>query len=309
MQRSIGIEKCMDDKFADLENMECVFLIDIHSHERNQILKYCIAHNILVFVRPRIGDAIMNSARHVHIMHLPILKVGRYSPGIEYLFVKRVFDIVSSSMILLATFPICIAVAIAIKITDGGPIFYKQCRLTKNGRKFHILKFRSMCIDAEKDGIARLSSGEKDNRITSVGQFIRKTRLDELPQLINIIKGDMSVVGPRPERPEISAQYEKTLPEFILRLQCKAGLTGLAQVYGKYNTTPYDKLEMDLLYLSNPSCLKDLEIIFATIKILFLKESTEGVVEGQITADKESCGVNKLATAAIESESRGHTDL
>ncbi len=304
VQRIVGIEKCLENQFADLKNMECVFLIDIHSHERNQILKYCVAHNILAFVRPRIGDAIMSGARHVHILHLPILRVGRYSPAIEYAFCKRVFDIISSAMVLLITSPFFIAVSIAIKMTDHGPIFYKQCRLTKDGRKFDILKFRSMCVDAEKDGIARLSTGEKDDRITSVGKFIRKTRLDELPQLINIIKGDMSVVGPRPERPEISAQYEKTLPEFILRLQSKAGLTGLAQVYGKYNTTPYDKLEMDLLYLSNPNFLKDLEIIFATIKILFIKESTEGVSEGQMTANRDSYNVNRLATASVMEEER-----
>ena len=176
------------------------------------------------------------------------------------------------------------AVAIAIKLTDHGPIFYRQCRLTKDGKKFDVLKFRSMRVDAEKDGVARLSSGEHDDRITPVGHFIRKCRLDELPQLINILKGDMSLVGPRPERPEIAAQYEEELPEFDLRLQAKAGLTGYAQVYGKYNTTPYDKLQMDLMYISNPSIIEDIKIMFATVKILFMPESTEGVSEGQTTA-------------------------
>ena len=176
------------------------------------------------------------------------------------------------------------AVAIAIKLTDHGPIFYRQCRLTKDGKKFDVLKFRSMRVDAEKDGVARLSSGEHDDRITPVGHFIRKCRLDELPQLINILKGDMSLVGPRPERPEIAAQYEEELPEFDLRLQAKAGLTGYAQVYGKYNTTPYDKLQMDLMYISNPSIIEDIKIMFATVKILFMPESTEGISEGQTTA-------------------------
>ena len=167
---------------------------------------------------------------------------------------------------------------------DGGPVFYRQRRLTKDGKIFSILKFRSMRVDAEKDGVARLSTGENDDRVTSVGRVIRSLRIDEIPQLFNILGGSMSFVGPRPERPEIAKQYEKDLPEFNLRLQAKAGLTGLAQVYGKYNTDPYDKLQMDLMYIANPGIAQDLRLVFATIKILFMKESTEGVAAGQTTA-------------------------
>ena len=163
-------------------------------------------------------------------------------------------------------------------------MFYKQKRLTKNRKEFYIHKFRSMRVDAEKDGVARLSTGEKDDRITPVGRIIRKVRIDELPQLIDILVGNLSIVGPRPERPEIAEQYEKEMPEFKLRLQVKAGLTGYAQVYGQYNTTPYDKLQMDLIYIANTSVLEDLKICFATVKILFMPESTEGVAEGQTTA-------------------------
>lgn len=180
--------------------------------------------------------------------------------------------------------PIFLVTAIAIKATDHGPVFYKQIRLTKDGKEFGILKFRSMRVDAEKDGVARLSSGENDDRITPVGKIIRACRVDELPQLINILKGDLSIVGPRPERPEIAAQYCEEMPEFSLRLQAKAGLTGYAQVYGKYNTTPYDKLTMDLMYIAHPSIVEDFKIMFATVKILFMPESTEGISEGQTTA-------------------------
>ena len=141
-----------------------------------------------------------------------------------------------------------------------------------------------MRVDAEKDDVARLSTGEKDDRITPVGRIIRKVRIDELPQLIDILVGNLSIVGPRPERPEIAEQYEKEMPEFKLRLQVKAGLTGYAQVYGQYNTTPYDKLQMDLIYIANTSVLEDLKICFSTVKILFMPESTEGVAEGQTTA-------------------------
>ena len=195
---------------------------------------------------------------------------------------------------MLVFSPVMLVVGIAIKATDGGPAFYKQCRLTKDGKKFDVLKFRSMRVDAEKDGVARLSTGEKDDRITPIGRFIRKCRLDELPQLINIFKGEMTIVGPRPERPEIAAQYEKDLPEFALRLQAKAGLTGYAQVYGKYNTTPYDKLQMDLMYIANPSFTEDLKIMFATVKILFVPDSTEGVAQGQTTATKTTVQSNNL---------------
>ena len=279
-----SVEECLEKQMHSLQGMEAVFLCGVHSHERNMILKYCVANDITTYVIPRIGDVLMSGARQMHMLHLPILQVKRYSPRMEYLFVKRMIDLVVSITALMLVSPLMLITAIAIKVTDGGPVFYKQCRLTKDGKKFMVLKFRSMRIDAEKDGVARLSTGERDDRITPVGRFIRKVRIDELPQLFNIIRGDMTIVGPRPERPEIAEQYEKELPEFALRLQTKAGLTGYAQVYGKYNTTPYDKLQMDLMYISKPSILEDLRIIFATIKILFMPESTEGVKEGQTTA-------------------------
>lgn len=282
----ISAEECIDHNMQELESVENVFLCGIHSRERNIILKYCVLNGISSYVFPRIGDILMSSAKPVHMLHLPILRVIRYSPPFEYVLTKRAMDIVICGIALLVLSPIMIITAVAIKATDGGPVFYKQCRLTKDGKTFNVLKFRSMRVDAEKDGVARLSTGENDSRITPVGRFIRKVRIDELPQLINIIRGDMTIVGPRPERPEIAEKYEKELPEFALRLQAKGGLTGLAQVYGKYNTTPYDKLQMDLMYIANPSILEDIKIMFATVKILFTPESTEGVSEGQETALK-----------------------
>lgn len=267
-----------------LDGIENLFLAGVHSHQRNIILKQCVEKNIKVFVIPRIGDVIMSGAKRMHMFHLPMLQVGRYNPSPEYLFVKRLLDICICSIAFVILSPVFLIVACAIKLTDNGPVFYKQCRLTKNSKEFFVLKFRSMRVDAEKDGVARLSTGENDDRITPVGKVIRKFRVDELPQLINIIMGDMTIVGPRPERPEIAKQYEEELPEFALRLQAKAGLTGYAQVYGKYNTTPYDKLMMDLMYISNPSIVEDFKIMFATIKILFESDSTEGISENKTTA-------------------------
>ncbi|MCQ2146047.1 MAG: exopolysaccharide biosynthesis polyprenyl glycosylphosphotransferase [Bacteroidales bacterium] len=277
------VEEVMDD-LSSLDNLDVLFISGGHSHQRNIILKYCIEHKVDMYVIPRLGDVIMHGARPAHLFHLPMMHVGRYNPEADYLFFKRAFDIISAGLVALIISPILLITAIAIKLQDGGPVFYKQKRLTKDGKVFDVLKFRSMRVDAEKDGVARLSTGDKDDRITPVGRFIRKVRIDELPQLFNIIGGSMSVVGPRPKRPEIAEQYLEFLPEFNLRLQAKAGLTGYAQVYGKYNTTPYDKLNMDLMYIANPSILEDLRIIFATIKILFLPESTEGIEEGKTTA-------------------------
>ena len=284
VRRTVPVDECLDGNFSVLEGMQTVFLCGISSHNRNLILKQCMERGIAVYVMPKIGDIIMSGAKQMHLFHLPFLRVSRYDPAPEYLLAKRLFDIVVSACALLLLSPVMVVVALVIRC-DGGPAFYRQCRLTRDGKRFDVLKFRSMRVDAEKDGVARLAS-EHDDRITPVGHFIRKVRIDELPQLINILKGDMSIVGPRPERPEIAAQYELELPEFSLRLQAKAGLTGYAQVYGKYNTTPYDKLQMDLMYIANPSFWEDLRIIFATIKILFLPESTEGVADGQENAMK-----------------------
>lgn len=280
--KTLTVEQCIAN-IDLLHNAQTVFVSGVHSHERNIILKYCVEHGIMMYLIPRIGDVLMSGAQQMHMFHQPMLRVGRYNPSPWHTIAKRTFDVVSAGALFLVISPLMLITAIAIK-TDGGPVFYKQRRLTQDGKEFDVLKFRSMRVDAEKDGVARLSTGDKDDRITKVGRFIRKVRIDELPQLLNIIGGSMSVVGPRPERPEIASQYVKEMPEFSLRLQAKAGLTGYAQVYGKYNTTPYDKLQMDLMYISNPSFWEDLRIIFATIKILFVPESTEGVAEGQKTA-------------------------
>lgn len=281
---SENVKDCISGKMNSLKDAEVVFLCGVHSHERNILLKHCMNCGVTVYVLPRIGDVIMSGAKRMHLFHLPLLRVDRYNPTPEYLFLKRLMDIFVSGVMLVLLSPVMLITALAIKAADGGPAFYRQQRLTKNGRVFNILKFRSMRQDAEKDGVARLSTGEHDDRITPVGKIIRKLRIDELPQLFNILGGSMTIVGPRPERPEIAIQYEKDLPEFALRLQAKAGLTGYAQVYGKYNTTPYDKLQMDLMYIANPSIWEDLRIIFATVKILFIAESTEGVAEGMQTA-------------------------
>jgi len=276
VEKTIQINECMND-LSILDIFQTIFLSDIHSHDRNIISKYSVEHDKDLYIIPRLGDIILSGARNMHMFHLPILRLRRYNPHLEYLVSKRCFDLLISSIAIMVLSPLMLLTAIAIKLYDKGPVIYKQKRLTKDGKVFEILKFRSMRVDAEKYSGAVLSSGENDSRITPIGRIIRKMRVDEIPQLFNILKGDMSVVGPRPERPEIAEQYEKKLPEFRLRLQAKAGLTGYAQVYGKYNTTPYNKLQMDLMYIAHPSFVEDIRICMATVKILFMKESTEGI--------------------------------
>ncbi|MCR4605431.1 MAG: sugar transferase [Eubacterium sp.] len=276
------------DKFYEvrekLEGFEAVFVAGVKSRCRNGISKYCVENNIPGFFLPHIGDVLMRGATHIQTFSSPVLFFSHKQIEPEYIFVKRLFDFFFALFGIIITSPIMLITAIAIRLYDRGPAIYKQVRLTKDGKEFKIYKFRSMRIDAEKDGVARLSTGDNDDRITPIGRLVRKCRIDEIPQLFNILKGDMSFVGPRPERPEIAEQYYAQFPSFKLRLQVKAGLTGYAQVYGKYSSDPYEKLEFDLLYINDISLATDLRLIFATFSILGKAESTEGIKEGDTTA-------------------------
>lgn len=264
-----------------IENYDVIFISEVVHRQRNDILGLCIKNGITAFVIPAVGDMYIYGGENSHMLHLPVIKVERSKPSFSYSVVKRMLDIFLALFFIIALSPVFLITAIAVKLCDKGPVFYRQTRLTKDGKQFKIIKFRSMRVDAEKLGV-QLSTGADDPRVTKVGKIIRSCRLDELPQLFNILMGDMSFVGPRPERPELAAEYCKDYPEFSLRLQVKAGLTGYAQVYGKYNTTAYDKLKMDLMYIAHPSIAKDFALLFATVKILFVPDSTEGVSKEQV---------------------------
>lgn len=268
-----------------LERYDAVVLWDIDEKERNKIMKFCYGQSIRIYIMPKIPDVIMKGAEELHIFDTPLFLTREYVLTIEQRFIKRSIDLICSLILFVIASPFMLLTALMVKLYDGGPVLYKQVRCTTGGKEFYILKFRSMRVDAEKDGVARLAS-KGDSRITPVGRFIRKVRLDELPQLINIIKGDMSFIGPRPERPEIIAQYMELMPEFAFRMKVKAGLAGYAQVYGKYNTTPYDKLKLDLAYIENYSVWLDLKLMLLTLKVLLWPDSTEGVETDQITALK-----------------------
>lgn len=283
---SISIDEGIDKIMAKAEEFEGIVVGDVPSHDRNLILKKCYDSSIRVYMIPKISDILVRSSTNLNLFDTPILLSKNEGLQIDQMAVKRFIDIVVSLIGIILTSPLFVMFGAAIHLADRGPIFYTQTRLTIDGKLFKIYKFRTMRVDAEKDGVARLA-GEADDRITDVGKILRATRLDELPQLFNIIKGEMSLVGPRPERPEIAAEYMEDLPEFAMRLKMKAGLTGYAQVHGKYNTTPYDKLKLDLHYIRNYSLWMDLILIVLTPKVLFMKESTEGIGEGETNANNK----------------------
>lgn len=270
---------------------EAVIICDVPAHIRNVILKYCFKNSIRVYITPKLSDIIVLGSDSIHLFDSPLLLSRNRGLAWEQRISKRALDLILSLIMLILTSPFMIIIAILIKAYDKGPVFYKQERLTLNGNKFMIYKFRSMRMDSEKSG-ARLAM-KNDDRVTPVGKILRNIHFDELPQIFNILKGDMSLVGPRPERPEIAAEYEKSIPEFCFRLKVKAGLTGYAQVYGKYNTTPYDKLKLDLLYVENYSLWLDFKLLLMTFKILFQKENTEGVEKWQTTAVKDATAIEQ----------------
>ena len=231
------------------------------------MLQYCCGQRQRVYIAPLLSDILIRGADEIRLFDTPLILCRNEGLTIGQRFVKRLFDIVISSLMLLPAAPIMLICALAVHLEDGGSVFFRQKRLTRDGAEFDVLKFRSMIPDAEADGRAVLAA-EQDERITKTGRILRHFRLDELPQLLNILRGEMSLVGPRPERPELAAEYAKKYPEFPYRLQVKAGLTGYAQVTGAYDTEPIDKLKMDLMYIEEYSLLLDIQILLLTLKTM-----------------------------------------
>lgn len=264
-------EEAIHEKVLDYD---ALVICDVDAEKRNNLVKFCYMHGINTFVTPKISDIIISGGYKLHLFDSPLVQIKPNGLTVEQVIIKRIMDIIISLFAIILTGWLMLIIAIAIKLEDGGPVFYKQKRVTKNLEEFDILKFRSMIVDAEKHGA--LKATDNDSRITKVGHVIRGVRLDELPQLFNILKGEMSIVGPRPERVEYTREYTQEIPEFVFRYKVKGGLTGYAQVYGKYNTAAYDKLKMDLMYIENYSLILDIKIILMTIRVLFKKEATEG---------------------------------
>ena len=264
---------------------EGVIICDIPADQRNKYLKFCFEKSVRAYIAPKISDIIIRGGDDIRLFDTPLLLCRNYGLTFEQRLAKRLFDIVFSAVALVLLSPLMLISAFAVKLCDGGEVLYRQKRLTADGKEFYVYKFRSMIADAEKNGIQLAS--ENDNRITPVGKILRKFRIDELPQLFNILKGDMSVVGPRPERPELTELYKKQMPEFEFRLKVKAGLTGYAQVTGVYDTSPYDKLKMDLMYIENYSFRMDLQIILMTIKTMFFPPKNNADTQKIIPAEQD----------------------
>lgn len=274
ISESANVDEGYDKLTHKIERFDNIIICDVPARLRNDLLKFCYQQNKTIYLIPKISDIIVRSASDITYFDSPIMKCTSNGLTIEKRAIKRILDVVLSTIALIVSSPVFLVCAICIKMYDGGPVFYKQRRCTMDLKPFDILKFRSMVVDAEKDGPQ--PAVDNDKRITPIGKVIRGLRIDELPQLINIIKGDMSIVGPRPERIEHVEKYSEEIPEFVCRYKVKGGLTGYAQVFGKYNTSAYNKLKMDLMYIQNYSLALDIKLILMTIKILFKKESTEG---------------------------------
>ncbi len=272
----ISAEAGYDAIIQEIPKYDAVIFNDVAAPLRNDLLKFCYRYRVRTYLAPKLTDIMIRGAKNISLFDTPLLLVKGTGLTPAQRVGKRAMDIVLALCVLVVVWPILLGAAVAIKLEDGGPVFFRQKRMTRNGREFEILKFRSMIVDAEKYTGAVLAS-ENDPRITKVGKFLRATRMDELPQLLNILKGDMSIVGPRPERKVIADEYCKEIPEFAYRTKVRGGVTGYAQIYGKYNTSAYDKLRLDLMYIENYSFLLDIKLIILTLRIIFSKESTEGI--------------------------------
>ena len=299
VKKLISVEDGFESICAQIVNYDAVILNDIPAGIRNDILKFCYGKHIRTYVAPKLSDIIVSGGTSITLFDTPLVLVKGNGLTPRQRAFKRLMDLVICIPAAIVAAPIMLGIAIAIKIEDGGPVFYKQTRATLDNRSFEILKFRSMIVDAEKEGKSIPATG-KDPRITKVGRFTRATRLDELPQILNIIKGDMSVVGPRPERIEHIEKYGKEIPEFVFRTKVKGGLTGFAQIYGKYNTSAYDKLRLDLMYIENYSFILDIKLILMTIRIMLSKESTEGFEKIE--------ELERLQKEALEEVHREHSE-
>ncbi|MCL2152333.1 MAG: exopolysaccharide biosynthesis polyprenyl glycosylphosphotransferase [Oscillospiraceae bacterium] len=266
-----------------IKEAESVFFLDVKESIRENLLEYCYLHNKRTYILPTFSGVLLNTAGISWISNTPMFLPKSSEPDAGTRLIKRGIDVVVSLLAIITLSWLMILTWLAVRICDRGPAIYKQIRVTKGGKRFTLYKFRSMYQDAENDGIPRLTSID-DDRITPVGRFIRMTRIDELPQLFNVLSGAMSLVGPRPERPEIAKQYEEIYPNFAFRTKVKAGITGLAQIYGRYNTAPDEKLFLDIMYIETLSIMQDIKLLLQTTKVLFLPKSTEGVPNDSITA-------------------------
>ena len=272
-EKVIYDDKDLDEIYSKCNNYDNILIGDVTSEIRNDIIKHCFDNSRNIYVVPKISDILLKFSEDILLFDMPIYLSTSFGLTIETKFFKRLIDIVISILVLVVFLPIWLLVALLIKIEDGGPVFFKQDRVTNDNKIFKVIKYRSMKVTDSKDVLPTVND---DDRITKIGKFIRKYHIDEVPQFINVLVGDMSIVGPRPERIEHVELYTKDISEFPYRSKVKAGITGLAQIYGKYNTSAIDKLKLDLIYIKKCSLIFDFELMLRTLRVLIMKENTEG---------------------------------
>lgn len=261
------------DLYVEIQKCDTVFIYEVPYKIRREIVEFCYKNEKNVNYQMDVMDVIEASMEQSLLDDVPFRSFSKMELGVDERIVKRAIDIVLSAAFLVAFSPLMLLAALLILVLDGRPIFYRQTRMTRGGEKFTIIKFRTMKLDPEHT--PQISVYEDDERVTRSGWLLRRTRVDEVPQLLNVLRGSMSLVGPRPEMLENVDAYTRELPEFAYRLKVKAGLTGYAQISGKYNTTPKDKLIMDLMYIENYSLWQDFKLIIKTPVALLRSDSTE----------------------------------
>lgn len=269
------------DILKKIDKADSIFFYNLSVPERNAFVEYCYHCKKDIYYSVELSDIVSLGSHRVYFDDKSMVYAPVKGLTFEQRVIKRIMDLVIAGFGLIVTSPIFLITALCIKLEDGGPVFYKQERATYAGKVFNVIKFRSMKVE---DGSIHKSVTKNDDRITRTGRIIRKFRIDELPQLINVIKSDMSIVGPRPEMVENVEKYTKELPEFAYRQRAKAGLTGMAQIYGKYNTSPKDKLIFDLTYINEYSVWLDIKLIFRTLLVLLTPDkSTEAFEDNKKT--------------------------
>ena len=288
---------CTDLKNSDWETAAeqvdvLIICPDIRLKDKAKIVHYCNLHEKQALLIPNAYEVFCSGMTLDKIDDVPVFRPQRLRLTLEQRSLKRILDVVVALLGFLAALPFMILTALAIKIFDPGPVFYSQERSGRYGKPFKVYKFRTMRVDAERLSGPMLAQ-ENDPRITRLGAFLRAVRLDELPQIWNVLVGNMSIVGPRPERPFFVEQFKQEIPEYVYRMNVKPGITGLAQVYGKYNTTAYDKLIYDLVYIQNAGIRMDLTIIIQTVRVLFQKSATEGVHDVQTKDSLKDFNIQK----------------
>lgn len=278
-------------KYKMREVSEVLICSSVSNDLKMNIMSYCMANKKIVYIIPQLFEISMVNSRMVQFEDMPALMVDGIGLTIEQRFFKRVFDIVIASVGIIIASPLMLFAAIAVKMSSKGPALYSQERVTYRNKIFKIYKFRTMRVDAEEE-TGPVISGEDDPRVTQIGKFLRKYRIDELPQLINVLSGDMSFVGPRSERPYFVEQFSKEIPGYAHRVNVKAGLTGFAQVLGSYDTSPEDKLRYDLIYIRNYSLLLDIKLIMQTVKVVFTGHTVYNK-----SFDENAGAINKIIKA------------